>query len=30
MAKKTSGTNGKQKLFCSFCGKEQDAVKRLV
>lgn len=30
MAKKTPGTNGKQKLFCSFCGKEQDAVKRLV
>lgn len=30
MAKKTPGNNGKQKLFCSFCGKEQDAVKRLV
>ncbi|TGK06260.1 ATP-dependent Clp protease ATP-binding subunit ClpX [Leptospira fluminis] len=30
MAKKPTGTNGKQKLFCSFCGKEQDSVKRLV
>lgn len=30
MAKKTPGNTGKQKLFCSFCGKEQDAVKRLV
>ncbi|EJO70709.1 MULTISPECIES: ATP-dependent Clp protease ATP-binding subunit ClpX [Leptospira] len=30
MAKKSPGNNGKQKLFCSFCGKEQDAVKRLV
>ncbi|PJZ70073.1 ATP-dependent protease ATP-binding subunit ClpX [Leptospira perolatii] len=30
MAKKPTGTSSKQKLFCSFCGKEQDSVKRLV
>ena len=28
--KKKSPNMGKEKLHCSFCGKEQDSVKRLV